>query len=109
MSKSTAIELQSVDGLKPSKHLIDTAIYDSASELRATLEYGFSQKKDFSYKGLSTNEIIHHLDVFISRLWQIHIFGERNTKTIPLLKGCGIPSYPKEIQRCNFSRFHRLS
>ena len=25
--------------------------------------------------------IIHHLAVFISRLWQIHIFGEGNTRT----------------------------
>ena len=27
------------------------------------------------------NEIIHHLAVFVSRLWQIHIFGEGNTRT----------------------------
>ena len=58
-----------------------TEIYGSASELRATLEYDFSQEKDFSYKGLSMDEIIHHLAVFVSRLWQIHIFGEGNTRT----------------------------
>ena len=58
-----------------------TVIYGSASELRATLEYDFSQEKDFSYKGLSMDEIIHHLEVFVSRLWQIHIFGEGNTRT----------------------------
>lgn len=58
-----------------------TVMYGSASELRATLEYDFSQEKDFSYKGLSIDEIIHHLAVFISRLWQIHIFGEGNTRT----------------------------
>ena len=58
-----------------------TVMYGSASELRATLEYDFSQEKDFSYKGLSTDEIIHHLAVFVSRLWQIHIFGEGNTRT----------------------------
>ena len=34
-----------------------------------------------SYKGLSMDEIIHHLAVFVSRLWQIHIFGEGNTRT----------------------------
>ena len=56
-------------------------MYGSASELRATLEYDFSQEKDFSYKGLSMDDIIHHLAVFISRLWQIHIFGEGNTRT----------------------------
>lgn len=56
-------------------------MYGSASELKATLEYDFSQERDFSYKGLSMDEIIHHLAVFISRLWQIHIFGEGNTRT----------------------------
>lgn len=58
-----------------------TVMYGSASELRATLEYDFSQEKDFSYRGLSMDEIIHYLAVFISRLWQIHIFGEGNTRT----------------------------
>jgi len=56
-------------------------MYGSASELRATLEYDFSQEKEFNYKGLSMDGIIYHLAVFISRLWQIHIFGEGNTRT----------------------------
>ncbi len=58
-----------------------TVMYGSASELKATLEYDFTQEKDFSYKGLSMDEIIHHLAVFVSRLWQIHVFGEGNTRT----------------------------
>lgn len=58
-----------------------TVIYGSASELRATLEYDFSEEKKFSYKGLNMDEIIHHLAIFLSRLWQIHIFGEGNTRT----------------------------
>ena len=58
-----------------------SVVYGSASKLRATLEYDFSQEKNFSYRGLSMNEIIHHLAVFVSRLWQIHIFGEGNTRT----------------------------
>ncbi len=58
-----------------------TVIYGSASELRATLEYDFSVERDFSYKGLSMDEIIHHLALFVSRLWQIHIFEEGNTRT----------------------------
>lgn len=58
-----------------------TVLYGSASELKATLEYDFAQERNFSYRGLSMDEIIHHLAVFISRLWQIHIFGEGNTRT----------------------------
>ena len=58
-----------------------SVVYGSGSELRATLEYDFSQEKNFSYRGLSMDEIIRHLAVFVSRLWQIHIFGEGNTRT----------------------------
>ena len=58
-----------------------TVLYGSASELRATLDYDFAEEKKFSYKNLSMEEIIHHLAIFISRLWQIHVFGEGNTRT----------------------------
>lgn len=58
-----------------------TVIYGSATELKATLEYDIAEEKNFSYKHLSMEEIIHHLAVFISRLWQIHVFGEGNTRT----------------------------
>ena len=53
-----------------------TVMYGSASELRATLEYDFSEEKKFSYKNLNMDQIIRHLAVFVSRLWQIHIFVE---------------------------------
>ena len=56
-------------------------LYGSATELRATLDYDFSEEKKFSYKNLSMDEIIHHLAYFVSRLWQIHVFGEGNTRT----------------------------
>lgn len=59
----------------------ETVLYGNAAELSETLEYDFAQERKFSYKGLSTDEIIQHLAYFISRLWQIHIFGEGNTLT----------------------------
>lgn len=59
----------------------DTVIYGSAMNLRETLEYDFDVEKKFDYKGLSTEEVITHLARFISNLWQIHIFGEGNTRT----------------------------
>ena len=42
-----------------------TVVYGSASQLKATLEYDFSQEKEFSYKNLMMDEIIHHLALFI--------------------------------------------
>lgn len=58
-----------------------TVLYGSATELRATLDYDFSEEKKFSYKNLSMDDIIRHLAFFVSRLWQFHVFGEGNTRT----------------------------
>jgi len=49
--------------------------------LKATLEYDFQQEKIFNYSGLSEQEIVEHIANFISFLWQIHVFGEGNTRT----------------------------
>jgi len=59
----------------------ETVLYASADSLKAALEYDFEQERKFSYKGLSQQEIIEHIAHFISNLWQIHIFGEGNTRT----------------------------
>ena len=56
-------------------------MYGGAAELRATLEYDFRTEGEFDYSGLTMDEKITHLAKFISRLWQIHIFGEGNTRT----------------------------
>ncbi len=59
----------------------DTVIYGNASELRETLEYDIGEEKAFDYSGLPMNKVISHLASFISRLWQIHVFSEGNTRT----------------------------
>ena len=59
----------------------ETVLYASAESLKPTLEYDIEQEKKFSYKGLNQQEIIEHIAHFISFLWQIHIFGEGNTRT----------------------------
>lgn len=59
----------------------ETVLYASALSLKTTLEYDFEQEKKFNFKGLSQQEIIEHIAHFISYLWQIHIFGEGNTRT----------------------------
>ena len=53
----------------------DTVLYGGASELKATLEYDLASERAFRY----------HLAVFVSRLWQIHVFGEGNTRTTAVL------------------------
>ena len=39
------------------------------------------QEKNFSYKGLSLDEVVSHIAKFSSGIWQIHPFGEGNTRT----------------------------
>jgi len=60
----------------------DTVTYGDYRELEMTLQYDFELEKKFSYKGLSIEEVINHLAIFISNLWQIHVFEEGNTRTI---------------------------
>ena len=59
----------------------DSVPYGGVLDLRETLEYDFSVERNFSFNGLTMDETIHHLAVFVSRLWQIHVFGEGNTRT----------------------------
>ena len=59
----------------------DTVLYTSAAELRMTLDYDFAQEARFDYRTLSPSEMIVHFARFISGLWQIHPFGEGNTRT----------------------------
>lgn len=60
----------------------DTVMYGAAFELKSALDYDFEQERAFNYKGLSNDEIVKHITFFVSRLWQIHGFGEGNTRTI---------------------------
>lgn len=59
----------------------DTVTYGAAFELKSALEYDFMQELRFRYKNLSMDEIVRHITFFVSRLWQIHAFGEGNTRT----------------------------
>ena len=54
----------------------DTVMYGASFELKAALDYDFEMERNFKYKGLSTDEIIKHITFFVSRLWQIHAFGD---------------------------------
>lgn len=59
----------------------ETVLYAGADMLKETLEYDFEQEKLFNYKGLNPQQIIEHIAHFTAYLWQIHIFGEGNTRT----------------------------
>ncbi len=59
----------------------DSVMYGAAFELKAALDYDFEQERHFSYKNLTLEETVKHITFFVSRLWQVHAFGEGNTRT----------------------------
>ena len=59
----------------------ETVYYASADTISETLEYDMRQEREFSYSGLSMDEAIKHLTRFCADLWQVHAFGEGNTRT----------------------------
>ncbi|MCF0220168.1 MAG: Fic family protein [Muribaculaceae bacterium] len=59
----------------------DTVLYVNSLDLRMAIEYDLEQERQFSYKGLTKDETIEHLAKFVSGIWQIHPFGEGNTRT----------------------------
>jgi len=58
-----------------------TVFYASAGSVRETLEYDFAQERAFNYQDMTTVEIAERIAKFTSGLWQIHAFGEGNTRT----------------------------
>ena len=59
----------------------ETVYYASADTIRETLEYDMGQERNYSYEGKSIDEVISHLTRFCANLWQIHAFGEGNTRS----------------------------
>lgn len=58
----------------------DTVIYADWNSIKDTLDYDFANEKQFSYEGLSVDAAVKHLAKFASDIWQIHPFGEGNTR-----------------------------
>ena len=59
----------------------DTVMYASYDSILDTLDYDFSQERNFSYEGLTIEESVRHIAKFTSGIWQIHPFGEGNTRS----------------------------
>ena len=59
----------------------DTVRYLNWEDLRRALDYDIKQEKEYSYHGVATEDVVKHLTGFVSGLWQIHPFGEGNTRT----------------------------
>ena len=59
----------------------DTVYYADAYDIKEALDYVITKERNFDYSNLSTEEAVKHLTRFTSDIWQIHPFGEGNTRT----------------------------
>ena len=60
----------------------DTVIYASYEVVQDALNYMFLTEQKFSYSTLVDANVIRHFSEFASDIWQIHSFGDGNTRTI---------------------------
>ena len=58
-----------------------SVLYASYDSIPITMEYDFKTEATFSYKNLSRDAINRHLAQFTCDIWQIHPFGEGNTRS----------------------------
>lgn len=58
-----------------------SVVYAGADMIKDTLNYDFDLEKRFDYSALNIDESIKHITGFIANMWQIHPFGEGNTRT----------------------------
>ena len=59
----------------------DSVVYARWQDIRMTLQYDLDQERQFVYTGLEKDKMVEHIARFVSGLWEIHPFGEGNTRT----------------------------
>ena len=59
----------------------DSVLYGRWQDLQMTIEYDLEQEHQFDYTNVSKDQMVEHLAKFVAGLWQIHPFGEGNTRT----------------------------
>lgn len=82
----------------------DTVLYLNWEDLRRALDYDLEQERDYSYKGNTRDQMISHLTRFVSGLWQIHAFGEGNTRTTAVFTIQYLRSLGFDVDNDQFAR-----
>lgn len=82
----------------------DTISYGSADSLSELLNYDFSEERKFDYSTVSSADAIRHIVRFISGIWQIHAFGEGNTRTTAVFLVKYLRSFGFEVNNESFEK-----
>ena len=82
----------------------ETIEYGSAGSLMKLLTFDFAEEKKFDYSAVSSTEAIRHIVRFISDIWQIHAFGEGNTRTTAVFLIKYLRSFGFEVNNESFEK-----
>ena len=82
-----------------------SVLYGDALDIKATLDYDFEQEKQFDYRSLDTRTSVKHIVKFISDIWQIHAFGEGNTRTTAVFAIKYLRSFGFEMDNELFEKY----
>lgn len=82
----------------------DTVNYLNWEDLRRALDYDIGREREFSYKGILSDEMVQHITHFVSGLWQIHAFGEGNTRATAVFTILYLRSIGFEVSNELFAR-----
>ena len=81
-----------------------SVLYNPFDNLSETLEYDFAEERRFNYAAASADETIAHLAAFTAGLWQIHPFGEGNTRTTAVFLIKYLRSFGYSVSNDMFAR-----
>ena len=60
----------------------DSVTYGSADTIKQSLVRDFIDEREFDYGKVTPRKAIAHFARFIAQIWQVHPFGEGNTRTV---------------------------
>ncbi len=60
----------------------DTVLYVSAPDIRRAVEHDLEKERLHDYANVDMDSFVKHISRFVADLWQIHPFGEGNTRAV---------------------------
>ena len=82
----------------------DTLNYLNWEDLHRAIDYDIERERAFSYRGISSDDMVIHISHFVSGLWQIHPFAEGNTRTTAVFAILYLRSIGFEVNNDLFAR-----
>ena len=78
--------------------------YLNWEDLHRAIDYDIERERAFSYRGISSDDMVIHISHFVSGLWQIHPFAEGNTRTTAVFAILYLRSIGFEVNNDLFAR-----